>query len=390
MRIKVIDEYNDKGHLLHAVRIEEFRDENNALCICGSYGRGRTFKEAESKLLTEIRQYLLWRYDYKLENNDYECIKVERIQLKRSNLCIEDADSDVIFENEEAPLTMNEYAKLKQLALRSAMDFQILYNSIPNKAGTILNRRTTFYGDVPITAEEMYNHTKNVNAYYFGELGVDADNEGDILSCRKKGFKLIEKQPDFLVNNVYMGSYGERWSLAKVMRRFIWHDRIHARAMYRMAIRLCGRDNVLNPFKFIVPIDVVAALIWRGDRFLACQRPARKARGLLWEFVGGKVEKGESSEQALVRECREELGIEVKVRKADEQAVFIELTHEYPDITVHLTVFNAEIIVGEPKLLEHNSLAWLTADEIENYEFCPADREILEAIKCMKKTSKEE
>ena len=60
-------------------------------------------------------------------------------------------------------------------------------------------------------------------------------------------------------------------------------------------------------------VEVVAALIWRGDRFLACQRPAHKARGLLWEFVGGKVEPGETKEEALVRECREELGVTVRV-----------------------------------------------------------------------------
>ena len=58
--------------------------------------------------------------------------------------------------------------------------------------------------------------------------------------------------------------------------------------------------------------EVVAALIYDGDKFLICQRPKNKARGLLWEFVGGKVEDGESKEQALVRECREELGITVK------------------------------------------------------------------------------
>ena len=90
--------------------------------------------------------------------------------------------------------------------------------------------------------------------------------------------------------------------------------------------------------------EVVAALIWRGDRFLACQRPAHKARGLLWEFVGGKVEPGESKEQALVRECQEELAVTVAPRD-----IFMEVTHEYPDMTVHLTLFNAGITAGEPQ-----------------------------------------
>ena len=123
-------------------------------------------------------------------------------------------------------------------------------------------------------------------------------------------------------------------------------------------------------------VEVVAALIWNTDRFMICQRPAHKARGLLWEFVGGKVEAGESKEAALIRECREELDITVSVRD-----IFTELTHVYPDLTVHLTLFNAEIAEGEPKLLEHNDLKWITVSEIENYDFCPADEEILILLK---------
>ena len=124
-------------------------------------------------------------------------------------------------------------------------------------------------------------------------------------------------------------------------------------------------------------VEVVAGLIWNGNRFMICQRPKNKARGLLWEFVGGKVEQGESGEDALVRECREELDIVVKPLD-----VFCDVVHTYPDIVVHLTLYNAEIISGEPRLLEHNDLKWITADEIDNYEFCPADVEILEKIKC--------
>ena len=123
-------------------------------------------------------------------------------------------------------------------------------------------------------------------------------------------------------------------------------------------------------------VEVVAALIWNENKFLICQRPANKARGLLWEFVGGKVEDGETKEQALIRECQEELAITV-----DPHKVFKEVTHEYPDITVHLTLINCAISCGQPKLLEHNALAWITAKEISNYNFCPADVEILKRIK---------
>lgn len=122
-------------------------------------------------------------------------------------------------------------------------------------------------------------------------------------------------------------------------------------------------------------VEVVAALIWDYDKFLICQRPANKARGLLWEFVGGKVEQGETKDQALIRECQEELAITVEAHE-----VFTEVTHEYPDITVHLTLFNCTILWGQPQLLEHNAMVWITPNEISNYDFCPADAEILKKI----------
>lgn len=122
--------------------------------------------------------------------------------------------------------------------------------------------------------------------------------------------------------------------------------------------------------------EVVAALIWDKNRFLACQRPAHKARGLLWEFVGGKVEPGETKKQALIRECQEELAVTVAV-----QDVFMEVDHVYPDLTVHLTLFNASISEGVPQKIEHNDLRWITVEEIDQYEFCPADEEILRRLK---------
>lgn len=122
--------------------------------------------------------------------------------------------------------------------------------------------------------------------------------------------------------------------------------------------------------------EVVAALIWDGDRFLACQRPAHKTRGLLWEFVGGKVEPGETKEQALIRECREELAVTLGVGE-----LFMELIHEYPDMTVHLSLFNAKILHGIPQRLEHNDIRWITTDDIDEYSFCPADKDILERLK---------
>lgn len=121
--------------------------------------------------------------------------------------------------------------------------------------------------------------------------------------------------------------------------------------------------------------EVVAALIWDGPRFMICQRPAHKARGLLWEFVGGKVEPGETGPQALIRECQEELAIELTVGDP-----FMDVLHVYPDITIHLTLFQASIARGIPQKLEHNDIRWITVSEIPNYDFCPADKDILEKL----------
>ena len=122
-------------------------------------------------------------------------------------------------------------------------------------------------------------------------------------------------------------------------------------------------------------VEVVSALIWQGEKFMICQRPAHKARRLLWEFVGGKVEPGETKEQALVRECQEELAVTLSV-----EDVFMDVVHEYPDLIVHLTLFNATIAEGEPQKLEHNDIRWITPSEIPKYEFCQADEEILKKI----------
>lgn len=122
-------------------------------------------------------------------------------------------------------------------------------------------------------------------------------------------------------------------------------------------------------------IEVVAALIWQGDRFLLCQRPAHKARALQWEFVGGKVEPGETKQQALVRECREELDVTLSVG-----AEFMQIIHAYPDITIHLTVYHSVISQGIPRLLEHSHMRWVTPEEAEQLDLCPADRAILEKI----------
>ena len=213
----------------------------------GAYTRGSSLEAAMSKMRTEIDAYSLWcGQERGYENN------VDIIQEKDCNLQIADADSDILFDTEKVPLSREEYEELKALVLKSASDFYDLYSSISNKNESCLPERRTFYGAVPRTAQEMYEHTKNVNSYYFAEIDVDVDNEGTIYDCRKRGFERLDQIPGFLNNVVIEGSYDELWSLRKVMRRFLWHDRIHAKAMYRMAVKTFGAFGADNTFLFSI------------------------------------------------------------------------------------------------------------------------------------------
>lgn len=237
MIIRCVWEHNGDDSILYADQ------------LIGAFTRGASRDEAIRKMPSEIKSYLKWKGDLIAD-----VFEPEIVQEKQSELTVSDADSDVLFEEEKKELTMPEYAGLKALALKSAQDFQTLYHAIPDKNKSCLPLRATFYGQVPRTAFEMYEHTKNVNDYYFGEIGVAADHEGSIVKCRERGFAALERQPDFLKNTVCLGSYGEEWSLRKVLRRFIWHDRIHAKGMYRMAVKTFDADVVPNVFCFDLSI----------------------------------------------------------------------------------------------------------------------------------------
>lgn len=235
-QIRVVMEYNKDGYLLYA--------EN----YCGAFTRGKTKEEAISKLPNEIRQYSRWiTYGKEELEEDYEVIIV---QEKKSTLQICDADSDVIFETEKIMLDKEEFENLKELVIKSARDFKNLYMSIPDKKYSTLKERKTFYGTIPRTADEIYNHTNNVTNYYVGEIGIKIDNIDDVVLNRIHAIECIEKLPNYLKNKVFIGSYNEEWSLRKVLRRFIWHDRIHAKSMYRMATKTWNSDVIENPFYF--------------------------------------------------------------------------------------------------------------------------------------------
>ena len=233
MKIRCVWEHNGDDSLIYS--------DN----LIGAFTRGQTKDLALEKIAGEVRAWLRWK-----NGPEPGSLEIEIVQEKITDLNIADADSDVLFETEKGALTLAEYEELKALALRSARDFLALYESVPDKNRSVLPVRQTFYGQAPRTASEMYEHTKNVNEYYFSEIGVEADNEGTILDCRARGFDLLETQLDFLNNRVFEGSYGEEWSLRKLLRRFIWHDRIHAKAMYRMAVKTFGAGAVPNPFQF--------------------------------------------------------------------------------------------------------------------------------------------
>lgn len=232
--MKCIWEHNGNDTLLYSVD------------HVGAYARGNSLEAAVAKMKNEIAAYCAWSGQF------YgNAIEIEIVQEKSSGLQIADADSDVLFDSEKKPLSREEYEALKALVLKSARDFHALYSSVPNKNESCIPHRRTFYGDVPRTAQEMYEHTKNVNSYYFAEIGIDADNEGTIYDCRKRSFEVLEQSTGFPDNAVMEGSYGELWSLRKVMRRFLWHDRIHAKAMYRMAVKTFGDLGVENTFRFV-------------------------------------------------------------------------------------------------------------------------------------------
>lgn len=233
MKIYCVWEHNQNDSLLYSSN------------VIGAFTRGTSKEEALEKMPGEISSYFVW-----LEEPAPSSMDIEINQEKASNLDIHDADSDVLFDTERLDLSVEQYTRLKGLVLKSAEDFLRLYNTFSDKHKTVLSPRKTFYGTIPSTASEMYLHTKNVNAYYWGEIGLKVSNEGTIVESRMRGFEALELNGNFLSGSVYSGSYGEEWSIPKVLRRFLWHDRIHAKAMYKMGIRTFGVNVIPNVFSF--------------------------------------------------------------------------------------------------------------------------------------------
>ncbi len=234
--VNIVMEHNDRGYMLFAGNYP------------GAFMRGRTKEEALGKVPAEIRSYNAWRGCTTPQSEPMIAI----VQESKTDLDVADADGEVLFDSERTPLTESEYGSLRALVLKSAQDFRTLYASIPDKDLAARPARKTFYGDTPLTANAMMAHTNSVTQYYAAQLGIRLEHVPDICENRLHAMDRIERLPGYLDSAVVLGDGGELWSLRKVLRRFIWHDRIHAKAMYRMAVSLWGKGAVKNPFCFTV------------------------------------------------------------------------------------------------------------------------------------------
>lgn len=233
--IEVIAEYNEKGAMLWADAYP------------GAYSRGETVANALEKFPKALSEYAAWAHGAPLTLAESDFVVTHAYQ---TGLRVDDADSDVLFPSERLPMDMTEYTQKKQLCIRSAQDFEKLFASIPQKDRSLRKSRRTFYGRIPCSAREMAEHTNNTLEYYAHAIGVPFENEGSLSENRKRLFRAIESTPDFLFPRVHTDTDGELWTLKKLMRRILWHDRIHAHALYRLAITFWQKERIANPFSF--------------------------------------------------------------------------------------------------------------------------------------------
>lgn len=234
--IEVVVEYNERGYLVWASR------------YAGLAARGETLELALNKLPNAVNNYAYWAEGRGVANLHRNDIRI--VQEHRSALDVHDADSDVLFSSERLPMDMAEYTQKKALCLRSAQDFQKLYDSIPQKDRALLKSRKTFYGRIPQSAREMLMHTNGAIEYYAAAFGISHENLPDLAANRQVLFAELERTSDFLSSRVYQAEDGELWTRKKLLRRILYHDRIHARALYRRAITFWQKERIENPYFF--------------------------------------------------------------------------------------------------------------------------------------------
>lgn len=122
-------------------------------------------------------------------------------------------------------------------------------------------------------------------------------------------------------------------------------------------------------------IEVVAGVIYKNNKFLIAQRNLKKAQGGLWEFPGGKVEKGESYENALAREIKEEFNANIEVNEYIGENI-----HHYPEKDIRLLFYKAKLLSENIELLEHEDYKWITKNDKDNFEFAGADKVVFDLI----------
>lgn len=233
--IQAVFEHNAQGVMLWAVAFP------------GAFARGADYKEAAKKLPGACRRYRLWATNACPAANGEE---VKVILEYKTEAVVEDGDTDVLFPGERLPMSMADYTNLKSLALKSARDFKALYESVPQKDRSLVKSRKTFYGRIPASAREMLSHANSVTAYYGAGVGIEMENLEDIVKNRQQLLGKLEQLPAFLQNTLYTAPDGELWTVKKLLRRLIWHDRIHARALYRRAVTFWAKERIANPFGF--------------------------------------------------------------------------------------------------------------------------------------------
>ncbi len=230
MKINYIWEHNNNDTLIY------FPD------YIGAFVRGENKNVALKKANKEIISYMNWlKLDCKLENPTYNMIQEHSTKL---SVC--DADTEIIFKSEKSSLNYSEYKRLKDLSIYSALSFKQLYNSIENKLIKNPNSHITFYGNMPSTPKEIYDHTKEINEFYFSKINIQIESNQDILKERIMAFETFEKSQKIISNEVYNDNDNEEWTISKICRRFIWHDRIHAKSMYKLATKYSKASNVFQ------------------------------------------------------------------------------------------------------------------------------------------------
>lgn len=235
--LKAVLEYNDKGVTLWS------------LAYPGAFTRAETSAEAARKLPAACRRYRLWA---KLppETDAAGDEEIRFVRKCKVEAAVEEGFTMALFPEEKLALDMARYTSLKTLCLASARDFEALFASIPQKDRALLKSRRTLYGKVPVTAQEMLCHVTDAQQDWAALFGVDLGESQGLLADRKRLFAELERQPGYLNGRIVTSADGEMWTLRKLLRRLLWHDAIHGRALYRKAITFWQKERIKNPFGF--------------------------------------------------------------------------------------------------------------------------------------------